>query len=184
MFSNSSTMPLKGYILFRCILLVVMTHKVILIGPYFFFFCSCDIPRILEAEKCQFGPSLGLHGLSRGRRKAKAGLCCQSSLPGKKSHHRSQRTKFSSVQTISTNSCRIRDHCLYGKNHLVWSLITHPDHVISLTIWSGLVNQGGERLVQKILKNRMSTVEPHFSGIFGHQDFFRYIARISARLHV
>ena len=59
---------------------------------YFLYVFSCDVLGVLEKEKCQPSSSLGLHGLSRGRRKAKAGLCCQGTLPGKKSHHWSQGT--------------------------------------------------------------------------------------------
>ena len=95
------------------------------------FFGSGDIPRILEEEKCQSCPSLGLYGLSRRGRKTKAGLCRQSSIPGKEPNHRSQRTQFPSVQKIPKNSSGIWAYFVNGKcinvskcirNFWTWSL--------------------------------------------------------------
>ena len=82
----------------------------------FLYVFSCDVLGVLEKEKCQPSSSLGLHGLSRGRRKAKAGLCCQGTLPGKKSHHRSQGTQFSCRRKAQTYRRRLRNHSFNGIN--------------------------------------------------------------------
>ena len=81
---------------------------------YFLYVFSCDVLGVLEKEKCQPSSSLGLHGLSRGRRKAKAGLCCQGTLPGKKSHHWSQGTQFSCRRKAQTYRRRLRNHSFNG----------------------------------------------------------------------
>ena len=93
---------------------VVVLLLYLCITMYFLYVFSCDVLGVLEKEKCQPSSSLGLHGLSRGRRKAKAGLCCQGTLPGKKSHHWSQGTQFSCRRKAQTYRRRLRNHSFNG----------------------------------------------------------------------
>ena len=89
---------------------------IIIIQPNADYLCvlSCDVLGVLEKEKCQSSSSLGLHGLSRGRRKAKASLRGQGPLPGKKSHHWSQGTEFPRRGKAQTYRRGLGNHSPHG----------------------------------------------------------------------
>ena len=77
--------------------------------------CSCDIPGVLEAEVCQPGTSLGLHGVPGGGGAPKTGLCCQSSVPGEEPDHGRQGALVPPVYSVQEDCGRNWTYTSHGK---------------------------------------------------------------------